>query len=163
MKNICMYVMMAGMSACLATAADAADSGGKVNGGDRGLMDRHKGSPERIREHLAQRQAALHDKLKLSPAQEPAWKTFIAESTPNAVSKQQETDPSAMQNVPAPERLERHLALSRQRDARLSARLVALKKFYAVLTPEQRKTFDLQTLPRGGRHERDDSVGPQKN
>ena len=38
--------------------------------------------------------------------------------------------------------MERMQAMMRARDARMSEHVSALKEFYAVLTPEQKKIFD---------------------
>ena len=98
-------------------------------------------------EHLAKRQAALHDALKLSAAQEPAWRSFIAAAQPAAHPAPD--GHGAWKELPAPQRLEKAIELSKQHTAMMEERLGALKAFYAVLTPEQQKVFDANAM-RGG-------------
>jgi protein CpxP len=91
-------------------------------------------------EMRAKRQAKLHDALKLTPAQEPAWATFTAAMQPAA-----RPAPGAhadWKSLPAPQRMERAIERSKQRSAMMETRLAALKQFYAALTPEQQKLFD---------------------
>lgn len=150
MSKLSKYVVILAISTGLGAAAVAADSGDRASG-DQARMGAHKMTPEKMRERMAAHQAAVHDKLKLTAAQEPAWKAFIADTTPTDLGKHQE-DRTQMQAMSAPERLERHLAMRRERDARMSERLVAVKKFYAVLTPEQQQIFNQETMRHGKRH-----------
>ncbi|WP_168798605.1 MULTISPECIES: Spy/CpxP family protein refolding chaperone [Oxalobacteraceae] len=95
---------------------------------------------ERMKERMEQRQAQLHDKLKLTAAQEPAWKTFTQKmqpGTPPAWGNRAELD-----KLSAPERMEKMLALMKDREQRMADHVVAVKDFYAVLTPEQQKIFN---------------------
>ena len=52
--------------------------------------------------------------------------------------------------MPAPARMEQHIAMAKQRVAAMETRLAALKAFYAVLTPEQKKTFDASSMHQRG-------------
>jgi protein CpxP len=103
-------------------------------------------------EYFAKRQATLHDALKLSPAQEPAWAAYQAAIKPAATGMGLRGERAAWAGMPAPERMEKMIALSKQHTAAMESQLVALKTFYAVLTPAQQKVFDENTL--GGRHHR---------
>ncbi|MCD2516998.1 Spy/CpxP family protein refolding chaperone [Massilia sp. G4R7] len=104
-------------------------------------------------EHRAARQARLADDLKLTRAQQPVWQAFVASMAPQQqgdragqrLTKEQRTA------LTAPQRLERQIAMQKQRTARMEARLSALNSLYAALTPEQRKVFDEQ---KHGRHHR---------
>ncbi len=98
-------------------------------------------------ERMAKRQAKLHDALKLTAAQEPAWAAFVAAAKPAAHPARGER--GAWQSLSAPQRMEKAIELSKHRTAMMEARLEALKTFYAVLTPEQQKVFDAATM-RGG-------------
>lgn len=100
-------------------------------------------------EHIARRQAALHDALKLSANQESAWTAFVNATRPGARPERGER--ADWKSLNAPQRLEKQLAFSRERTARMEQRLAALNSFYAVLTPEQKKTFDEASAKRGGR------------
>lgn len=115
-------------------------------------------SPEKMAEHAARRQAALHDALKLTPQQDSAWATFTgkmrAAQTPPSP---QRPDHAQMEKMPAPERMEKMLAMMRDGERRLADRLEATKPFYAVLTPAQRTVFDQQTA---GKHHHGERDGP---
>lgn len=147
-----LILAMSAMTAAGATgahAANAADAAGKP--GDGPHMGWHEMTPEKMRDHMAQRQARLHDQLKLTATQEPAWKTYVGAMTPTADGKQwHHGDRAAMEKLSAPERMEKHLQMSRERDARMSGRLAATKTFYAALSPEQQQVFNTQTMH--GRH-----------
>jgi periplasmic protein CpxP/Spy len=106
---------------------------------------------ERMKERMAKHHAALHDKLKLTAAQEPAWKTFTAEMMPNDMP--QRPDRAEIAKLPAPERMEKMMSLMKDNQQRMEKRLAALKTFYATLTPEQKKVFDAEFGP-GRRHDR---------
>lgn len=100
----------------------------------------HAKMAEKMKAGMAKHLADLHDKLKLSAAQEPAWKTFTDAITPGAMPAH--PDRAAMEKMTAPERMEKMLALSKERQVKMESRLAALKTFYAVLTPEQKKIVD---------------------
>ncbi|MFZ3289619.1 MAG: Spy/CpxP family protein refolding chaperone [Telluria sp.] len=116
----------------------------------------HEGHPANMEqkqakraEHMAQRQVRLHDALKLTAAQEPAWSAFQAAWKPGAGMAHGEHAKWAA--LPAPQRMEQRIALARQHIAAMETRLEALRTFYAVLTPEQKKVFDDNTMRRGHR------------
>jgi hypothetical protein len=100
---------------------------------------KHEEHQAKFAEMVAKHQAALHDKLKLTAAQEPAWRTFVAAVTPTLPTLQ-ERNPAAT----TPERLDQHLAMAKQHVAKMETRAAATKVFYAQLTPEQQKTFDAE-------------------
>lgn len=97
---------------------------------------------ERHRAHQAQRMAALKEQLKLTSAQEPAWSTFTSALQPG--ERRARLDRKEMDQLTTPERIDRMRALRAQRSAEADRRGEATKAFYAVLTPEQQKTFDAQ-------------------
>jgi len=97
-------------------------------------------------EQFAKRQAKLHDALKLTAAQEPAWASYQAAIKPGMHAH---SDRAALAALPAPERMEKHLEMARNHIAQMETHLAALKTFYAVLTPEQKKVFD-ENSKRGG-------------
>ncbi|HMV63086.1 MAG TPA: Spy/CpxP family protein refolding chaperone [Rhodocyclaceae bacterium] len=81
--------------------------------------------------------AHLHEALKLTPEQEPAWQALMAsEPTPMPAPTED------WRSLPTPERAERMLTRMKAHEAQMSAHVDALKTFYATLTPEQKKTFD---------------------
>lgn len=99
-------------------------------------------------EHAAKRQAKLHEALKLSAAQEPAWGAFVAAAQPKA--RAERGDREAWAAMSAPQRAEQRLARAKRHIAAMETRLTALNTFYAVLTPEQKKVFDENSM-HGGR------------
>ena len=105
---------------------------------DRAAM--HEADGAKHSERMAKHMAELHDKLKLSAAQEPAWATFVAAATSHGPAAR--PDQAAVAKMTAPERMEKWITLSQVRLAGQQNRLAALKTFYARLTPEQRKIVD---------------------
>lgn len=105
-------------------------------------------------EYRAARQAKLAESLKLTPAQQPVWQAFVASMNPQQGERAgQRLSREQRAALTAPQRLERRIAMQKQRTARMEARLSALNSLYAALTPEQRKVFDEQKMGRhGGRH-----------
>ena len=101
-------------------------------------------------EQMAKRQAALHDALKLTPAQEPAWTAFVNATAPTPHAP---VDRAALANLSAPERMEKMIAMQKERSVKMEAHLAALKTFYAQLTPEQKGLFDaaIKKAHHGGR------------
>ena len=94
----------------------------------------------RMAERFARRRAALHDALRITPAQEPAFNAFVASMKPA-----RHGDRAQWAGLSAPERLSRHIAM-------MQARLDALNTFYSTLTPEQKKLMDRQAMHRHGEH-----------
>ena len=117
-------------------------------------MAGHESHAGKWQERMAKHAAMLHDKLKLTAAQEPAWKTFTASMLPQAPgakpAQMAHMDHAAIARMSAPERMEKWIAFSKERTATQEAGLAALNTFYAVLTPEQKLVFD-DSVP-GGRH-----------
>lgn len=104
-------------------------------------------------EKAAARQQKLHDALKLTPAQESAWNSYVAARKPAAQGERgQRPDRAAWKAMPAPQRLEQRIAMQKRRTEAMEARLASLTAFYAVLTPEQQKVFDESSARRGGHH-----------
>lgn len=98
---------------------------------------------------IEQHQKHLHDALKLSADQEPAWKKFTESMQRPARPERGNRDEWA--KLTTPERAEKMLDLAKQRQERMAEHVSALKSFYSILTPEQRKVFDEQHMgPRGG-------------
>jgi hypothetical protein len=101
--------------------------------------EHQKLTPEQRAAFRAQRIAKLHDELKITPAQESAWKTFVASMQPEA---RQQHDRAAWANLSAPERMAKMIERQKQRTAALEQRHGALNTFYSVLSADQKKTFD---------------------
>lgn len=134
-----------GLTAVAISAAGgvfAQNSGMSMGGSDMHGADSmdHAKMFEKMKAGMEKHQAQLHAKLKLTEAQEPAWKTFVAASTPTAMPMR--PDRKEMDKLTSPERMEKMLERSKEHQAKMQEHLSALKTFYAVLTPEQQKIFD---------------------
>ncbi|MGV3742533.1 MAG: Spy/CpxP family protein refolding chaperone [Burkholderiaceae bacterium] len=139
-KNV--VIGMTALGIGLGSVAFAApDSQAQASGPQDKPARMHKHDPAKFKERMEKRQAELHDKLKLTANQEAAWKTFTASMTP-AVGHAKRPDRAEMEKLTAPERMEKMLERSKQRQDAMASRLTAVKKFYAQLTPEQQKVFD---------------------
>jgi periplasmic protein CpxP/Spy len=115
--------------------------------GHHGRMD-----PARMQEHFAKRQAALKQKLQITPAQESAWNTWTAAMKP---ANFQRPERGEIEKLTTPERIDRMRAMRTSRIAEMDKRGEATKAFYTALSPEQKKVFDSETARhghRGGRH-----------
>lgn len=130
--------------ACSASFAQAAAGGGS---GEGGWQDRPAPSEAqraeffaKMKAHMAKRQAEIHDKLKLSSAQESTWKAFIEAVTPTSLPTP--PDRQGWEGLNAPARLEKMLERMKEHQVKLQAHLSALKSLYAVLNPEQQKIMD---------------------
>lgn len=93
-------------------------------------------------ERMVQRQAKLHDALRLTSAQEGAWRDYVAAIKPQPRGERKRMDREAFKAMSAPQRMEMRIAMQKERTARMESRLAATKTFYAQLTADQRKTFD---------------------
>ena len=99
---------------------------------------------EKMQERMAKHIAELHDKLKITATQEPAWKTFVESIKPNTPpdSHGMQPDHKEMDKLSTPARMEKMLEKLKEHETMMQTRLTSLKTFYAVLTPEQQKIFD---------------------
>ena len=140
-------MILAGLTIAALSASVYARGGEDCGYGGRGPM--MGGDTARMEKFHEQHLATLHDKLKLTAQQEPAWKKFAAIKP--LADPANRPDPDEMQKLNAPQRLEKGLEHLKAMEAKLTEHLAALKEFYAALTPEQQKIFDEQT-PRFGDH-----------
>jgi periplasmic protein CpxP/Spy len=141
----------AGLLATFGLAAFAQTPPAGPMGGDmphHGMRD-HAMDPAKMQEHMAKRQAALKQKLQLTPGQEGAWNAWTAAMKPGDFKRPERGE---FEKLTTPERIDRMRALRQQHIAQMDKRAEATKTFYAALTPEQQKTFDAATVhsPRGG-------------
>jgi len=99
-------------------------------------------------EHLS----GLKEKLKLAPEQESAWNAFASASQPgmHRMGGDRQAMRAEFARLSTPERVDRMLARSEARRARMAGRAEAIKAFYAQLTPAQQQVFDAEAMP--GRH-----------
>ena len=90
----------------------------------------------------------LHDDLGLRPDQESAWRDYAAAVAPDpqADARRRATD-ELLPNIPTPRRIALIEASLAQDVADLRRQGQAVMAFYSRLTPDQQRTFDLETLP----------------
>ena len=123
---------------------------------------------EEMAKRHAQRMADFKTVLRITPAQESAWTAFNTSMTPQAGQwKHRSPEEHAklkaeLEAMNTPQRMEKMRALHAEhqakRDAEMDRRLTAVKTFYAVLSPEQQKIFDITHKNRmehhwGGQHQ----------
>ena len=95
----------------------------------------------------------LHDILEIRTDQEAAFQTFLTDMKPPmrdhkdwAEHKDGDHKDAAAATMTTPERLDRMAAMmekrTTERQAAFQKRSEAIKRFYAVLTPEQKRAFD---------------------
>jgi len=102
------------------------------------------------------RTAQLKAELKITPAQEAAWKAYEAAVTQQATAMQamrtqmQALMQNAQPGTTAPDWAAQREAMFKQRQAGMQAHTAAVKDLYAVLTPEQRAIADRGMGPMGG-------------
>lgn len=155
-KKLRIAALVIGASAAVISAPSFANRGGGCMG-DGAMSGRFENG--RFAERMKQHQQRLHDTLKLTPQQEPAWTKF-QESHPFAGNAKR-PDPADLAKLTAPERADKMLEMQKQHQDDMGKHVAAMKDFYAQLTPEQKKVFDEQTQmgKRGHRGER--GAGPQ--
>ncbi|MFA9217160.1 MAG: Spy/CpxP family protein refolding chaperone [Sphingomonadaceae bacterium] len=96
----------------------------------------------RMGEMWAKHQAKLHDLLKLTAAQEPAWATYQSAIKPVPHTGEH----AALSALSAPERLGKMIEMAKQHTSTMEGHLAALNTFYASLTAEQKAVFDAHTM-----------------
>lgn len=148
-------IILAGAAIAALSTSVYARGGHDCGYGAPGQMSEQK--IERMEKMREARQTALHEKLKLTAQQEPAWKKFTAsQPMPNKAARMERAE---MQKLNAPQRMEKGMEHMRTMEKAMTEHLAALKEFYAVLTPEQQKVFDEQTPRFGDRGSRGDRGG----
>jgi hypothetical protein len=96
----------------------------------------------------AQAIEALHQALRLSPAQETAWQLYrSAADVPDQAQQRRSAAAGLFRTLDAPHRMDLVEAEMRQELADLQRQSQALKAFYAALNPDQQRLFDTRTLP----------------
>jgi Spy/CpxP family protein refolding chaperone len=141
-KMIMAGMAIAALSASVYARGGDCDYGPGMQGGRMGM------DTERMEKMHEAHLATLHDKLKLTAQQEAAWKKFAAVNP--MADKSARPDSAEMAKLNAPQRMEKGLEHMKTMEAKMAEHLTALKEFYAVLTPEQQKTFDEHTPMFGG-------------
>lgn len=113
---------------------------------------------------LAQQRPAdtgeLHDALRLSPAQEDAWRTYQAAIAPDPQAQQRHRAADMLlPQVPTPRRVALIEATAQADLADLHRQGEAVKAFYGVLSPDQQRTFDRLTADLAGQTHQGGTLG----
>jgi len=148
-KNVNSYRRLA-RSVLLATGLGAFLAGSAFADPGCDSMGGHEAHQQHHGKMLEQHHKQLHDALKLTPEQEPAWKKLIEseQPKPSSAGAAQRDDWSKLST---PERAEKTLELYKARQEHMTEYVAALKGFYATLTPEQKKIFeDMHASPQRG-------------
>ncbi|MEY5028521.1 MAG: hypothetical protein RLZ63_836 [Pseudomonadota bacterium] len=146
--------------ALLATGAAQAQMGSPKSGEGhathmQGHTHGHKSDGDRMHKRGLHRMDKLKQSLKLSTDQNQAWAAFEASLKSPGM---QRPDPQTIAKMTTPERLDFMSKMKAQRDEQMQKLQDATLALYASLSPEQKKTFDQETLAfmkhheHGGRH-----------
>ena len=144
-KNVLIGLTVLGMGTAT-IAVQAQTSAPDTTQGRHGNAATQEQRQAKMAEFAAKRTARLHDELKITPAQENAFRTYIAATSPQP--RQAQGERANWKALSAPVRMEKMIAMQKQRTAEMEAQMPALNAFYAQLTPEQKTVFDRQ----GGHH-----------
>ena len=121
----------------------------------------HQRDPAKMQQFATRRLAAVKTKLKIGAEQEAAWSTFSAAMMP-PTNLPKRPDRAEIEKLSTPERIDKMQALRNVRQAEMDKRADAVKAFYAVLTPEQKKVFDGLRMHPGRRGAHRDGSAPAK-
>jgi len=136
----------------LAGAALAQDEAGPPQGPP---TEAHQGRAERVAQYAAELREALH----LRADQQGALDEYLASMRPHRGDHRGRREGDEDQALTTPDRLDRMLARYDEHRARLVAMIEPTKRFYAQLTPEQRRAFDQMPPPGVGHHR--EGLGPR--
>jgi Spy/CpxP family protein refolding chaperone len=90
--------------------------------------------------------SAVPSILRLQPDQRDAWRAYTDAIAQDRASRQNPVDRAEKLNgLQTPERLDAMLDQMKSDEATFQRRAAATKAFYAVLTPDQKQTFDTIT------------------
>ena len=113
---------------------------GHWGGPGRGMGPQGFGDPSAMADA---RNAYLKSELKITPAQESAWKAFADQAKQQAEAMQAlMTSAQGSAQATAPERLELRNQIMKKRQEQMEKGSAAFKELYAVLSPEQKALAD---------------------
>ena len=95
------------------------------------------------------RQPDLHALLHLRPDQEGAWRAYQSAAPEPQELQALRLDPSQLGTMSTPQRLDRIGAMLSAQLNVFHRQAEATRAFYALLSPDQRRTFDQVTAPPG--------------
>jgi len=142
----------------LTTYASAQNGPPKDEAAKPGMHAIHDQDGEHMGLRMKHHMQKLKTELKLTAEQEPAWAAMASAMTPP--TRPPRPDRAEMEKLSMPERLDKMKQMMSQhheaRMAEMDKHATAVRTFYALLTPEQKKTFDAKAIP-GWMH------GPHRN
>lgn len=115
----------------------------------------HDQRMDRMRAHVASKARALHVILNIRPEQEGAFQALLATMQPSEERNEMRMhdDQDSVVGITTPQRLDRMAARMSARQAEFQRHADAVKRFYAVLSPDQQRSFDaLQGMMKDGGH-----------
>lgn len=128
-----------GILAASSFAMPAGDSANSEGCGQHGKA--HGNGQENRAKHLSD----LKEKLQLTPEQTAAWDTFAGASGKGmAPGMDKQAMRGEFDKLTTPQRLDKMMALSEARRAKMVERAAVVKAFYAQLSAEQQKVFDAE-------------------
>ncbi len=141
-----------GLGLVVSAAAQERGPGPGAPAGQRG-GDRQK----LFAEMQQKREQRLHDLLQIKPDQETSFHAFttaLQQARPHHGRKGRDGAEGKGQRaaLTTPERLDRAAQRLADAQARLQKTSAAVKTFYAVLSPDQKKAFDAMPMQLGGGH-----------
>jgi len=104
----------------------------------------------------------LHDDLGLRPEQESAWRDYAAAVAPDPqVEARHRATNELLPHIPTPRRIALIEASLVQDVADMRRQGEAVMAFYSRLSPDQQRTFDVETLPTAARPRPTEAAGPR--
>ncbi|MBV8679484.1 MAG: Spy/CpxP family protein refolding chaperone [Aquitalea sp.] len=138
MKLIKSLVIVGLLGGVAATTVHAMGQSNCAMGGDGMKEHMWQMDPAKRQAMMEKHLQMLHDKLKIQPAQESAWKTYTEALKP----AQMPAMPAAKPGATLPERMDGHLQMMQQHMDMMQKHVAATKALYQQLSPEQQKLFD---------------------
>jgi hypothetical protein len=100
---------------------------------------------------VEKRLARFKADLKLTPAQEPLWQAFADQARAEAGKGMKAMrEVSQDSSLSAPDRMDRRIAIMKERVATMEAVNTKFKRLYEVLTPDQRRVADIDAARASG-------------
>ncbi|MBP6536173.1 MAG: Spy/CpxP family protein refolding chaperone, partial [Xylophilus sp.] len=140
MKLVHKHIIIASMLACVGMAATAQTPAAATDApkGPPATHERHermgRPDPAKMQAFQAKRQAALKEKLKITPAQEAAWTSFTTAT--QMQPKGPRPDRAEFEKLTTPQRIDKMREMRTQHAAAADKRDEAVKTFYAALSAE---------------------------
>jgi hypothetical protein len=119
--------------------AGSAMAEGKTVSDEGDSLKRCEKHREEWRKEKQQALENLHKQLALNPTQENAWSQWVVLFEPK---DKEWKDHEGWSNLSAIEKLEKKLLKTQEHEKKIQAQVDATKSFYALLSADQKKTFD---------------------